>query len=123
MIYTGIGSSAEDGIFSFEQKLAAKHASGLTSDELELYMGNRRQDDEMQGDNGEQQVVANQLAMLSLTEPYEALKKAEEQKKPPSLSSFFFGNIQPESKAQAGGFDLFAMAAGSSAKRSADVGQ
>jgi len=99
MFYTGIGSSAEDGIFSFEQKLAAKYASGLTSDELELYMGNRRQDDEMQGENEEQQAAVNQLAMLSLTEPYEALKKAEEQKKPASLSSFFFGSIQPEAKA------------------------
>lgn len=81
--------------------MAAKHASGLTSDALEMYntsVGLRQDDEMMQEGNEEREVdlhVTNQLLMLSLTEPYEALRRttAEELNKPASLSSYFFGNI------------------------------
>ena len=82
----------------------------------------------MQEGNEEREVdlhVTNQLLMLSLTEPYEALRRttAEELNKPASLSSYFFGNIQEEPNAATGGFDLLKMAVGSSGKRSSDLGQ
>ena len=81
----------------------------------------------MQEGNEEREVdlhVTNQLLMLSLTEPYEALRRttAEELNKPASLSSYFFGNIQEEPNAATGGFDLLKMAVGSSGKRSSDLG-
>jgi hypothetical protein len=110
--------------------LAAKHVSGLTSDALEMYntsVGLKQDDEMMQDGNEEQQLeaqVANQLLILSLTEPYEALKRTttEEQKKPPSISSFFFGNIKREPIAASGGFDLLKIAVGSSGIRPSDFG-
>ena len=89
--YTGIGSvKGKDGIFSSEQKLAVRVASGLNPDELDLHESEQRTmraaaqqrmsfggDVEMDGAaDGQEEVKQSNFGMLqNLTEPHRHLEE------------------------------------------------